>query len=92
MDEAAAQTIAVQTLGWLAADDELWDVFLGSSGAQIEDIKTSAQNPEFLGSVLDFIMMDDAWVMRACGALSMPNETLMRARQSLPGGQDRSWT
>ncbi|MEH6834363.1 MULTISPECIES: DUF3572 domain-containing protein [Falsihalocynthiibacter] len=92
MDEKSAHTVAIQTLGWLASEDDLWDVFLGSSGANIESIKTSAQDPIFLGSVLDFLMMDDAWVMRACGALSMPNETLMQARQALPGGRDRSWT
>lgn len=92
MNEAMAQTVAVQALGWLAGDDELWDVFLGSTGAQIDEVKKAAQDPEFLGSVLDFVMMDDAWVIRACEAISVPNETLMQARQNLPGGQDRSWT
>lgn len=92
MNETMAQTVAVQALGWLAGDDELWDVFLGSTGAQIDEVKQGAQDPVFLGSVLDFVMMDDAWVIRACQAISVPNETLMQARQNLPGGQDRSWT
>lgn len=92
MDEKSAHMVAIQALGWLAGDDELWDVFLGSSGANVDSIKASAQDPDFLGSVLDFLMMDDAWVIRACSQLSMPNEILMQARQALPGGIDRSWT
>jgi hypothetical protein len=92
MDDVGAQVLAAQVLGWLAGEDELWDVFVGATGADVNDIKSKLQDPEFLSSVLDFVMMDDAWVMRACSALSVPNETLMRARQSLPGGALREWT
>ncbi|WP_380057684.1 DUF3572 domain-containing protein [Falsihalocynthiibacter sp. SS001] len=92
MEQNAAQTVAVRALGWLAGDDELWDVFLGSTGASVADVKSGVGDPAFLGSVLDFLMMDDAWVMRACEGLSLPNETLLRARQALPGGMEYSWT
>lgn len=87
-----AETIALQALGWLATNDELMPVFLGASGASIDDLKTQAANPEFLGSVLDFITMDDAWVVQFCDATGMEYTTPMQARQALPGGGQVNWT
>ncbi|MEO0693940.1 MAG: DUF3572 family protein, partial [Pseudomonadota bacterium] len=43
-------------------------------------------------SVLDFLMMDDAWVMAACDSMGAAYETPMQARMALPGGADRHWT
>ncbi|MGH1447474.1 MAG: DUF3572 domain-containing protein [Cognatishimia sp.] len=88
----SAETIALQALGWLAANEELMPVFLGASGASIDDLKAQAANPEFLGSVLDFLTMDDAWVIQFCDSVSLDYTTPMMARQALPGGAQVSWT
>jgi hypothetical protein len=37
-------------------------------------------------------MMDDVWVVQFCDAAGLAYEVPMRARQSLPGGADVSWT
>jgi hypothetical protein len=87
-----AETIALQSLGWLVANEELLPVFLGSSGVSEGDMRSAAQDPEFLGSVLDFILMDDAWVIACCDAQLLPYEQLAQARQSLPGGEQIHWT
>ena len=79
-----AETIALQALGWLVGNDDLLPVFLGATGA--------AHDPEFLGSVLDFIMMDDAWVIEFCDTHSLPYERLAEARGMLPGGEMVHWT
>lgn len=92
MKRDAAEVIAVKALGWLAASDDLLPVFLGSTGASLADLRGSAGDPSFLGSVLDFVMMDDAWVVAFCDSERLPYETPMRARQSLPGGQQVNWT
>jgi hypothetical protein len=92
MQQETAETIALQALGWLAAQDELLPVFLGATGASEQDLRVRATEPEFLGAVLDFLMMDDAWVVRFCDAQAMKYETPMMARAALPGGAQMSWT
>lgn len=90
--QESAEVIALQVLGWLAGDEELLPVFQGSSGASETDLRAGASDPVFLGSVLDFIMMDDAWVVRCCDHLKIDYASLMRARQCLPGGAQVNWT
>lgn len=92
MNREAAETVALQAVGWLVGNDELLPVFLGATGASEADLKERVGDAEFLGSVLDFLMMDDAWVVAFCDAGNMPYETLMQARQALPGGDQVHWT
>jgi len=68
MQQNSAETIALQALGWLAGNDALLPVFLGATGASEADLRERATEPEFLGAVLDFLMMDDAWVVAFCDA------------------------
>ena len=90
--QESAEVIALQVLAWLASDDELLPIFQGSSGASEDDVRAGARDAVFLGSVLDFIMMDDAWVVRCCDHLKIEYTSLMRARQCLPGGAQVNWT
>ena len=91
-DRKSAELIALRALEWLAGRDDLLGVFLGSTGASIEDLRVRAGEPEFLGSVLDFLMMDDAWVIAFCDDADLPYDKPMRARVALPGGEQVSWT
>ncbi|MFY0597693.1 MAG: DUF3572 domain-containing protein [Cognatishimia sp.] len=88
----AAETLALQALSWLAGHDELMPVFLGATGASIEDLKSGANDPAFLGSVLDFITMDDQWVVEFCDLHKLDYSAPMMARQTLPGGGQVHWT
>ncbi|WP_050931426.1 DUF3572 domain-containing protein [Aestuariivita boseongensis] len=92
MSQESAETIALQALAWLVANDELLPVFLGSSGAAEGDLRARASDPEFLGSVLEFLTMDDAWVMAFCDAQGLSYETPLQARWALPGGAPMHWT
>ncbi|MEP1612315.1 MAG: DUF3572 domain-containing protein [Roseobacter sp.] len=87
-----AEILGLRVLGWLAANEELLPVFLGSTGASQEDLRNGAQDPAFLGAVLDFIMMDDRWVVECCDALGVPYDSLFSTRQTLPGGDQVNWT
>lgn len=88
----AAAEIGEKALIWLAGNSELLPVFLGASGASVDDIRAQHSDPAFLGSVLDFIVMDDAWVMAFCDAQNLPYDAPMRARAALPGGEAVHWT
>lgn len=88
----SAETLALGALEWLVGHDELLPVFLGASGAGLEDLKSGAGDPAFLGSVLDFLLMDDAWVMAFCDTRGLAYDRLMQARMALPGGAAMHWT
>jgi hypothetical protein len=92
MQRDAAETVGLRALAWLAGNEELLPVFLGSTGASLDDLRAGAGDPAFLGSVLDFLMMDDAWVVAFCDAGGLPYEAPMRARGALPGGAETHWT
>jgi hypothetical protein len=92
MQQDSAETIALQALGWLAASDDLLPVFLGATGACEADLRARAAEPEFLGSVLDFLMMDDAWVVAFCEGQGLAFDAPMMARAALPGGAQVNWT
>lgn len=88
----SAEILALKALEWLVGNDELFVIFLGSSGASIQDVTLGAKNPDFLGSILDFILMDDAWVKEFCEAESFKFNEPYIARQHLPGGDIPNWT
>ncbi|OUD09099.1 hypothetical protein BVC71_10335 [Marivivens niveibacter] len=92
MKREQAETIALQSLGWLVGNDELCPIFLGSTGASVDDLKAQANEPEFLASVLEFITMDDQWVVSLCDTFGWPYETPLQARYALPGAQNVHWT
>ena len=66
--------------------------FLGATGASIQDLKEGIDNAEFLGFVLDFVLMSDALVVDVAAAANVPPEAIARARQTLPGGSLPNWT
>ncbi|MBC7154324.1 MAG: DUF3572 domain-containing protein [Rhodobacteraceae bacterium] len=87
-----AEITALRALGWLIANDDLRDVFLGASGAAAQDLRARAQEPEFLASVLDFLLMDDAWIIGFCDAEGLGYDVVATARAALPGGAQLHWT
>ena len=91
MSPEAAETLALQALGWLVANDDLRPVFMGATGATARDLRNRAHEPEFLASVLDFLLMDDAWVTAFCDAVGETYDRPMQARAALPGGARARW-
>lgn len=92
MSPDEAETIAIRALGWLVANDDLLPVFLGASGAAAEDLRSSAQDPAFLAAVLDFVTMNDDWVIGFCDAARLSYDLPLRARHALPGAAEVHWT
>lgn len=88
----SAEALALQALAWIANNPELLPVFMGATGASAEDLRRGATDPVFLGAILDFLLMDDAWVMEFCQATGLRYDAPMQARAALPGGQQEHWT
>ncbi len=92
MRQEQAEMIAVRALGWLAGNDDLMPVFMGATGSSAEDIRAQASDPAYLISVLDFLAMDDAWIIAFCDSEGLAYDVPMQARQALPGGAQMHWT
>lgn len=92
MGEEQAEKVAINALAWLANNDDLMPVFLGATGSSAEDLRAQASDPAFLISVLDFLLMDDAWVVAFCDSEALAYDMPMRARHALPGGGEVHWT
>jgi hypothetical protein len=55
-------------------------------------MKSNAQEAGFLISVLDFLMMDDQWVLDCCEGTGLDPKNMRFARLALPGGEEMHWT
>ncbi len=92
MDKKSSQIIALKALEWVIADDDLCGIFMGSSGLSPDDLRSGAGSGELLLAVMDFLAMDDAWVIGFATHAGLACEDLMAARQGLPGGENIHWT
>ena len=92
MNEGNAMEIAVAALVWLTEDEGRIGAFLAATGADPSALRASAEDPAFMGSVLDHVMTDDALVIGAAGFAHRPPEDIAAARAALPGGDLPHWT
>jgi len=87
-----AEMIAIQALGHIAAEEELLFAFVDLTGLSPDELRSRAGEPEILGGVLDFIMMDDKRLLEFCAAIGLKPEMPGIARKLLPGGEEVHWT
>ncbi len=92
MTQEFAEKIALDALAWLAASDTLMPIFLGSTGAGADDIRHASGEPGFLASILEFITMDDAWVIEFCDHAGHKYDQPIMARAILAGEAGMHWT
>jgi hypothetical protein len=88
----AAETLALQALGWLLAQPEELGGFLSASGAAPGDLAHLARDPVFLAALVDYLLETDDRVLACTKDLGLPATALGEARQGLPGGRDPHWT
>ncbi len=87
-----AETQALNALAWLAENDDIFTAFLQTTGVSQADFAMRAADPEFLASVVDFILTQDRWVLAWAKSTGVPPETLANIRAHLPGGSLPHWT
>ena len=92
MNADQAELIAIQALGHIAAEEDLLFAFVDLCGLAPNELKARAADPEILGGVLDFIMMDDQRLLAFCETVNLRPEMPGIARKMLPGGQEVHWT
>ena len=92
MSPEIAETVALQALGWLVGNDDICLTFLGATGSSVDDLRERATDPAFQASILEFITMDDAWVMAFCDTVNIAYDQPLMARYALPGAEVVHWT
>jgi hypothetical protein len=79
----AAEIVAVQALGFIAGDPERLGVFLAETGIGPSSLRSAAADPQFLVSVLDFVLRDDATVKAFAKASQLDPTHVAAAREVL---------
>ena len=84
-DAETSQTIALKALGYLAADEDLLEPFLDATGLAVADLRAGVTDSAFLAGILDYFLQNEALLLAFAGASELAPETIVRARQRLPG-------
>ena len=92
MDREIAETRALEVLTWVLSEDDLIQVFMGATGASQNDLRSNTLSHEFLLSILDFVLMDDRWVISCSKFMNIDPSQIQLIRMSLDGGQEVTWT
>jgi hypothetical protein len=92
MNADQAELIAIQALGHIAAEEDLLFAFVDMTGLSPSELKARAEEPEILGGILDFILMDDQRLLAFCENANLRPELPGIARKLLPGGEEVHWT
>lgn len=80
-----AETAALQALGFVAGDPDRLARFMGLAGVSVDELKSRAADPAFLGGVLDFLLEDEPMLLEFCEASGLKPAALARLRGDLPG-------
>ena len=83
-----AVIVAILALSFIAGEPERLGLFLAESGIGPETLRTAATDPQFLASVLDFVMRDDATVKAFAAASQLHPTNIAAAHQAL---NDPQW-
>jgi hypothetical protein len=81
----AAQSLAATALGFIAADSDRLSRFLGLTGLGPDNLRTAAADPAFLGSVLDYLVADEALLVEFAADARVKPEAVARAYAVLRG-------
>ena len=82
-----AEIVAIQALSFVAGEPERLGLFLSESGIGPETLRSAASDPQFLVSVLDFVMRDDETVQAFCAVSELHPTNIAAARQALGASQ-----
>ena len=81
-----AEILAIQALGFLAADGERLQRFMDLSGLDVAAIRAGATSPAFLGGILDHLLGDESLLLVFAEEQQLRPERIAELRRKLPGG------
>ena len=85
-----AEALAIEALGFLAADPERLEPFLSLSGLDIGNLRRAAAEPSFLVAILDHLASDESLLLAFAANAGLDPMDIAKARQIL-GGPTPDW-
>jgi Protein of unknown function (DUF3572) len=83
-----SQILALEALGFIAADAQRLDRFLLTTGLDAQQIGEFAGDGAFQGGVLDYLLGDEPLLLAFAEHADVRPEAVARARFQLPGATD----
>jgi hypothetical protein len=80
-----SRSVAVSALTFLAADAERLRRFLDVTGLGPHNLRRASEDPAFYGSVLDYVVADEALLVRFAADAGLEPEAVARAHEALCG-------
>ena len=81
----SARSLAVGALAFIAADSDRLNRFLSLTGLGPDNLRTAAADPAFLGSVLDYLVGDEALLVDFAADAGLKPEAVAWAHAILRG-------
>ena len=78
-----AEIVAIQALSFVAGEPERLGLFLAETGVGPETLRNAASDPNFLLSVLDFVMRDDLTIKAFAKVSELHPTNIAAAREVL---------
>ena len=88
----AAHILALRVVEFLSRESDHLQVFLGSTGLSADDLRGRLQDPEVLAAAMDFLMLEDRWVLAFAADAGIDPRVIPDLRRHLPGGGSPHWT
>ncbi len=79
-----AETMALNMIAFLMADEERADGFFGTTGLSPDDLRAGVGQPAFLGGVMDYLLEREDLLVSFCEDNKIDPMQPMRIRQILP--------
>jgi hypothetical protein len=79
----AAESLAIEALGFLAADPARLGGFLAESGYDPDAIRRHATSPDFLAGVLDHLLADESLLLVFVSQTATDPKLIASARRTL---------
>ena len=81
----SARILAIGALAFIGADAQRLSRFLALTGLGPDNLRTSAAEPAFLGSVLDYLVADEELLVAFAADAGVKPEAVARAHEALRG-------
>jgi Protein of unknown function (DUF3572) len=85
----AAETPAIQALGFIAAEPQSLSRFLETSGISVDRIRQTAREPGFLAGVLEHMLGDESLLLAFARSAGIDPAEVARAASALGGQWER---
>jgi len=86
---ADPESLAIEALGFLAAEPQRLMRFLSLTGIEPETVRDAARAPGFLAAVLDYVAADETLLVACADTLGRRPEAVVAAQQELAQGRER---